>query len=273
MEESNIFFATNTFNYGGVYIGEATNKFKERKGDVTFFRQVMDYDALLKFKNSPQMNGSFNTSYYLAHIDQIRVLDPNFSSAMIGHRTKDSIIEAENKKRDAEYGYPAKNDYYPLLEEIVIDNQEISYADELFGKWVQRDQELSPAAENPFGLFIKQKIEKDKSEGIVTAQEAGLEDVEDNDPYYYLYEEAAGKEKKKLGNLDKAKIYEEKYESIFRIFSEVSQEEIIMAPVDQYSFVNAGPGTGKTYTLMKKITYMIDDLKATGRGHAERTER
>ena len=57
--------------------------------------------------------------------------------------------------------------------------------------------------------------------------------------------------------MDKAKLYEEKYGSIFRIFSEASQEEIIEAPVNQFSFVNAGPGTGKTYTLIEKIKYML----------------
>ena len=261
MEESNIYFATNTFNYGGTYTGETKNKFKNSPGDVKFFRQVMDYDALIKLRNSPQMGGNFNTKYYVAHISQIRVVDPDFVFAVVGHREKDPEIEEENKRMDAEYGYPAKNDYYPLLEEILIDDDEISYADELFGKWVQSDQGLNPVSENPLGLFIKQKIEKDTSGRTVSPQEAGIEDVEDNNPYYYLYEEAAGKEKRKLGNLDKAKVYEEKYGTIFRAFSEVPQEEIIQAPVDQYSFVNAGPGTGKTYTLMKKITYMIDDLE------------
>ena len=59
MEESNIYFATNTLNYGGEYTGDTVNKFKARKGDEKFFRQVMDYDALLKLKHK----------YYIVFID------------------------------------------------------------------------------------------------------------------------------------------------------------------------------------------------------------
>lgn len=46
MQESNIYFATNTYKYGYEYTGAAKNKFNESKGDTAFFRQVMDYDAL-----------------------------------------------------------------------------------------------------------------------------------------------------------------------------------------------------------------------------------
>ena len=262
MGESNIFFATNTYNYGDEYTGEAVNRFNERKGNMTFFRQVMDYDALKKLKNHPKMGGSTNSDYYIYHIDQVHILDPNFSLVMVGSRESDPEIEADNQLKDKEYGYLENNNYHPLLEEIIIDDKELSYSDEMLGKWLQSGQGLEEKTENPFGLFIKQKISQDHSSGTVKPEEAGLEDVEDTDPYYYLYGELAGQEKKSIGDLDKAKIYEEKYGSIFRAFSEVPQEEIIQAPVNQKSFVNAGPGTGKTYTLMKKITYMVDTLGA-----------
>lgn len=266
MEKSNIFFATNTFNYGGEYTGPTRNKFKERRGDVTFFRKVMDYDALNKLKNSPKMRGSMNSNYYVAHISQVRVLDPAFRSIMLSRRKNDPVIEAENLIKDAEYGYPDQNDYYPLLEEIIVDDSELSYADEMLGKWIQSDHGFEGTSGNPFGIYIKQKIEVDTASGTVRPEDAGFKDIEDTDPYYYLYEEAAGKTKKTIGDLDKAKLYEGKYGSIFRAFSEVSQDEIIQAPVSQYSFVNAGPGTGKTYTLIQKITYMINDLETDPEG-------
>jgi len=266
MKESNIYFATNTYNYGGFYTGETKNKFDARTGDTAFFKQVMDYNALMKLRRHPKMGGSMNSNYYVANISQIRILDPNFISAMIYRRERDPIIEEENRRKDAIYGYPEKNDFYPLLEEVVIDADEFNYADEMLGKWVQSGQGLEETAGNPFGIYIKQKADKDLSSGTVRPEDAGFEDIDDTDPYYYLYEEAAGKSKRTIGALDKAKLYEATYGSIFRAFSEVSQEEIIQAPVNQYSFVNAGPGTGKTYTLMKKIIYMIDSLEADPEG-------
>ena len=261
MKESNIYFATNTFNYGSEYLGPTVNKFHESKGNIAFFRQVMDYDALMKLKWSPRMHGGLNSNYYTAHISQIRVLDPNFSSVMLGRRKIDPEIQRENEIHDAEYGYPQKNDFYPLLEEVVLDSREMSYADELLGKWIRTDQGLESSPADTFGLYLKQKAETDTSDRTVKPEDAGFEEIEDTDPYYYIYREAAGKEKKALGNQEKTKLYEEVYGSIFKAFSEVSQEEIIQAPLRQWSFVNAGPGTGKTYTLMKKITYMIEHLE------------
>ena len=129
MEDSNIFFSTNTYNYGGEYEGPTRNRFDESKGNVEFFRKVMDYDALVKLKNHPRMYGSMTSNYYVAHISQIHVLDPSFMSVMLAPRKADPEIEEENKRKDTEYGYPAKNNYYPLLEEIVIDDSEMSYAD------------------------------------------------------------------------------------------------------------------------------------------------
>ena len=68
MKESNIFFATNTYNYGGFYSGPTKNKFNESTGNTAFFRQVMDYDALMKLRNHPKMYGSMSSNYYVAHI-------------------------------------------------------------------------------------------------------------------------------------------------------------------------------------------------------------
>ena len=98
MEESNIFFVTNTFNYGGTYTGEARNKFKERVANKEFFQQVMDYSALMRLKNDPRMHGVSNSNYYTANIKQIHVLDPDFSSVMLNHRKKDPEVEAENAR-------------------------------------------------------------------------------------------------------------------------------------------------------------------------------
>ena len=165
LEKSNIFYATNTFNYGGPYTGDAKNKFNESKGDANFFRQVMDYDALIKLRSFPKMYGTLSSNYYTAHISQVRVLDPNFSSVMIANRKKDPEIEKLNKYYDEIYGYSEDNDYYPLLEEIVINNKEVTYADEMLGKWLKTGQGLNDTEtrENPFGLFIKQKVEADLS--------------------------------------------------------------------------------------------------------------
>ena len=260
MADSNIQFATNTYPYN-------RTKFDESKGDAQFFRMVKDYDALYKLKMYHRMHGSMNSNYYVATKEQLEILDPNFIGISTQFRREDPVIKEQNRIFDLEYGYSENNNYYPLLEEIIIDDSELSYADELLGKWERSGAEDDTFGESPFGFFIRSKADTDTSGGTVRPEDAGFEEIDDKDPYYYLYENVAtGKPKNAKLNLDKAKLYEQKYGSIFRAFIEVPQEEIIEAPINQYSFVNAGPGTGKTYTLMKKITYMIDSLGADPEG-------
>jgi hypothetical protein len=47
----------------------------------------------------------------------------------------------------------------------------------------------------------------------------------------------------------------------FRFFVEAEQEDIINLPITERTIINAGPGTGKTWTLIEKIKYMLSDLE------------
>lgn len=48
-------------------------------------------------------------------------------------------------------------------------------------------------------------------------------------------------------------------DNIWENFIDVHQKEIIEASVEDRTLVNAGPGTGKTYTVIKKIVYMLQN--------------
>ena len=48
----------------------------------------------------------------------------------------------------------------------------------------------------------------------------------------------------------------------FSSFKETTQDEIIEAEPTERSIVNAGPGTGKTWTLIEKIIHMINEEQA-----------
>lgn len=47
--------------------------------------------------------------------------------------------------------------------------------------------------------------------------------------------------------------------NIFEYFEECEQENIIEASADEIFFIDAGPGTGKTYTLIQKINYLVTE--------------
>lgn len=48
----------------------------------------------------------------------------------------------------------------------------------------------------------------------------------------------------------------------FSSFKETTQDEIIEAELAERSIINAGPGTGKTWTLIEKIIYLINEEQA-----------
>lgn len=50
-------------------------------------------------------------------------------------------------------------------------------------------------------------------------------------------------------------------DATFESFANTEQEEIIMLPASERTIINAGPGTGKTWTLIEKIKYMLSDLE------------
>ena len=55
-------------------------------------------------------------------------------------------------------------------------------------------------------------------------------------------------------------IAEKPVEVNFESFIEVQQEDIIMLDPTERTVVNAGPGTGKTWTLIEKIKYMLTEM-------------
>lgn len=52
----------------------------------------------------------------------------------------------------------------------------------------------------------------------------------------------------------------EQTDASFASFTEAEQKNIISLPALERTIINAGPGTGKTWTLIEKIKYMLSDL-------------
>ena len=54
---------------------------------------------------------------------------------------------------------------------------------------------------------------------------------------------------------------DERSDASFSSFVEAEQEDVIYLPITERTIINAGPGTGKTWTLIEKIKYMLSDLE------------
>ena len=77
------------------------------------------------------------------------------------------------------------------------------------------------------------------------------------DILFYIYETQT----KAVRNIPHAQVATQQYSnevSIFDKFELVTQEEVICAPVSKRMVINAGPGTGKTWTLIEKIIYLVE---------------
>jgi hypothetical protein len=85
---------------------------------------------------------------------------------------------------------------------------------------------------------------RDRLEGGTLADRFDLYPITENDIQHDVQDASHGERKK--------------FDIAFgKLFSVVKQEVVITAPYRTNLIINAGPGTGKTYTLIKRIAYLI----------------
>jgi superfamily I DNA/RNA helicase len=253
MEEvkSNICFVSNTYKVDMPF----SKKMKSyQKGDTNFLRQIHDYDALMKLYE--YMGHSCNAGYYTWRKSQIDIIDPQFQSVMVQTRKNDPLIEEDNWINDALYGYDNldHSKLYPLIDEILFEESEdVSIEERQLGQWIKTSR-ANGSEES--GTYVFEKVISSIADKKVSIKSAGLEKVQDNDPYYYMYREESGEQGDNI-NIDKAKLYVKKYGSMFAAFEDVEQTDIITTNYDDRIFLNAGPGTGKTYTILHKLENLV----------------
>lgn len=281
MEKSNISFSSNV---------NIIRSDSYRKGDTDFLRKVKEYYALEKLRI--RCGYSMNSSYYMFSSEQMKILSPDFFDSYMS-RKKDKKIEKENEKLNEEYGYEryCKNKtLYPLIDEFEIPERKSKIDidiweylkrsndknDDLLGYWKPVAEQVGTVevkgGGSLFTTYVKQEVKKKEGiiPGITTVpiEEADLSEFKELDPFYYIYQKTAGITEDNLEfnikNVE-AKGYLQKY-GIYSAFESVEQEDIIEAPVDANIFVDAGPGTGKTYTLINKINYMVEELDVDPEG-------
>ena len=268
--ESNISFISN--------VNICSSSLDSRKGDEKFLRKVKDYYALEKLRSF--MGGYTNSNYYLFSYEQLKIVSPEFYGNFVRPKV-DEDIRRNNELMDARYGYSGYDERQlaPLIgdTELEYDNTmwdgRVSYYDfsgkaagvsddrPHIGKWDVAGTQHSMVDSygggiNPttyyFNRIKKQNVGLNDEIDVHSDQ---FEEVSDIDPYYYIYREEAGAGESDIVT-DPAEAYLAKY-NIYNAFISSEQEDIIRADPSERIFVNAGPGTGKTYTLIEKINYMV----------------
>ena len=276
MGESNISFASNVNII-------TSDPIAMKKGDQQFLGKISDFYALRKLRdiNGGTLNGKYVFKYW-----QKKILcgEEGFSV-----RREDDKIQAHNQEMEKSYGY---SDYdeeqlFPLIDEMYLNYNGSIWQTKSDGFWWDKGNGLFDYSGNAgislwkpvnqqvgnvpvsgggtlFTSYISQEVERiQQAEGIfVPFSEADLSELDEKDPYYYIYHKTAGVSDVETVDIKnrEADLYLQKY-TLYSAFEEVEQDVIIRAGVQENIFVDAGPGTGKTYTLMNKLEYMIDELE------------
>ena len=272
MKDTNVMFVSNVTNVSEHSILEK---------DKNFLEKVDDYDALSKLYTI--FGRTTTTRYYVYTQAQKKILfGENYTSFSLP--PTDKKIEEHNKRKNEEYGYDRydRGQLYPLIDEYKLD-----YGKSIFdrGYWAIKGSIYGEESSDEVGYwksvaeqqgtvevtgggslfttYVKQELQRiNEQQGLfVPVNEAEFPELNEKDPYYYIYQKTAGvKEENESKFVNKeAQAYLQKY-TIYSAFEEVEQDRIINANVDENIFVDAGPGTGKTYTLMNKLCYMVDEL-------------
>ncbi len=277
MFDSNISFASNV----NIITSDPQ---KMKSGDKEFFSKISDFYALRKLY---EMCGKQTNSrmYIFNYWQKVNLCGESGFSV----RGDEPAVLRINKVFEQEYGYQNYDPeaLFPLLDELYLNYKNSVWKTKDNSFWWDKGTGLFDYSGNPgislwklvnqqvgnvpesgggtlFTSYISQEVKRiHQSEGMmVPVIDADLSELDEKDPYYYIYQKTAGVEDvvAVTNKYREADLNLQKY-TINSTFEEVEQDRIIHGNISDNIFVDAGPGTGKTYTLMNKLMYMIDELE------------
>ena len=251
-------------------------------GDKDFLNKIRDYGALYKLCNQ-MCGGTTNSSFYMFNSAQRKILKPEVFGEYISQPTKEETEKSQEQEEIYGYSLYDINKLFPLINEFHFDYGKSiwetgkhfwakgSFYDTAksvkFGTWkpvaVQQGTVKATGGGTLFTTYVHQEIERITSNvnpEYISIEDADLSELDEKDPYYYIYQKTAGVSAAD-NDFDvknkEAKAYIQKY-GLYSAFLDIDQARIITGKVDENIFVDAGPGTGKTYTLIHKINYLVN---------------
>ncbi|MDD4109496.1 MAG: AAA family ATPase [Prolixibacteraceae bacterium] len=154
------------------------------------------------------------------------------------------------------YGYnKQKYEMYPvfhLIREIVIDNSVIKINTPIEKEYENQVKYEDDTIIDAFKIIDKSETDESKSLGIEESESTETGNVE---------LETETDINNDINDTKTAKTTPDTLENIFDSFTSADQQDIINASPSEVIFVNAGPGTGKTYTLIQKLIYMVTEYE------------
>lgn len=245
---------------------------KKELGDIT--GAIENYTYALE--NNPDANECEKIKEKIAELREVQSNDQVIDTKTTN---KKEIVETKNQKiQEAEYYYQkgkkqyenkktlsAKNSFMQAINYnnlnseyyywfVLASTQLNHFGDEQF-EYIQKAIELDNTKAEYYYLFSKINFKQGNLERAFEEINKAVELDSNNSEYYILKADI----NKKLGNDEESyKDYEYAEELNRAEYEKCEQSDIYEAPPDKSFLVNAGPGTGKTYTLIQKIKYLLD---------------
>ncbi len=254
-----------------IYHGEKSSYHSEkRRFDMDFLAKIVDYEALNVLKTI--MNGT-NTNEYYFRKSQLDIVN---NTHRCGYLHRDCCWGPIKKNGSVELGcmcvnikcpqYQYHRIYitgYPATEEEIeqFDPTNPSCEEEYgYKEFRSRFRPYKVLLNRDLGASYEENFSADKNESGDSDYIDEIFDVED-EPTQVINNtvEAPVIHIQEPENIPEIKPIDLK--DVFSKFVECSQEDIITAPADINIAVDAGPGTGKTYTLIQKINYLVNEQR------------
>ena len=257
--------------------------------DTNFLRHITERDALEKLRS---LLGATNTETYIFKPYQFKVLDnsqncgschrdpcwgpikagnnieldckcinfqcPNYSYHRL-HPVSDEELQEEIAQFDpsatecvSEYGYVYFREHADKVYRALLNAKDtalaVAYQPEIRSDEEKEKVSISKQIEK---INVVSFAKKEKKVSVLDSVEEKIETQET------IHTEAP----QMFAEQD-----DDRVETIHDLFKPCSQEQIISADPNQNIFVDAGPGTGKTYTLIQKLNYMVTQCNVNPEG-------
>lgn len=201
------------------------------------------YSAFIKHYRPNPIIVSDKTGY-IARI--IRKQSKNFSAPEIKPVPFSTLLQADDEKVAAETGPQGENITNEINQSIPEQSSELL----LQGEHTDRNEAVTVKPVRVVPTPAPSEVHHSGSDDGIALPEISVEISSDSGI------------RDELGAMSADDETSIPYTNIFDRFRECSQKDIIEAGVQDSFFVDAGPGTGKTYTLIQKLNYLVTEENA-----------
>lgn len=221
--------------------------------DVEFLAKIHDYKALNKLRFMLSSSGSMNTNDYNYKYHQFSIVN---NTGYGGYKNRDQCWGPVKRS----------NGRIELVHSPLVTDEEIRYFDPSDESSVESygyATFLSENFANPLIINTDLATDEDYEVGLISTADS-LKDKKIDLLSLAKKTQATPTEvcvtvKPLIETINENVEFLSLDENIFEYFIESSQENIITANVNDVIFVDAGPGTGKTYTLIQRINNLVTE--------------